>query len=167
MFQILDFVARMDILSIKLEVCLPLAYPSTISKNFSSHLSHCNSIFLRNYPSKRLNHDNDIIFVCCKNAKSAWVKNWLVEISPNECTWSSKSSTRSLERTAHCEADLIWSSAGAGGPAVLVTLKVNPSQVANASRKRPKSGSGDELLFTLLFLGSSLKSRFFNIILSM
>ena len=34
--QTSDFVARMDILSCKLEVCLPLAYPSTIYKHFFS-----------------------------------------------------------------------------------------------------------------------------------
>ena len=36
MFQASDFVAGMDILSIKLDVCLPLAYPSTVYKHFSS-----------------------------------------------------------------------------------------------------------------------------------
>ena len=36
LFQITDFVARMGILCSKLEVCLPLAYPSTICKHFSS-----------------------------------------------------------------------------------------------------------------------------------
>ena len=37
-FQTSDFVARMDILRSKLEVCLPLAYPSTIYKHFSSRM---------------------------------------------------------------------------------------------------------------------------------
>ena len=36
MFQIADFVAKMYISSSKLEVCLPLAYPSNIYKHFSS-----------------------------------------------------------------------------------------------------------------------------------
>ena len=36
MSQISDFVARMDILCSELEVCLPLAYPSTIYNHFSS-----------------------------------------------------------------------------------------------------------------------------------
>ena len=36
MFLISDFVSRMDILCSKLEVCLPLAYPRTIYKHFSS-----------------------------------------------------------------------------------------------------------------------------------
>ena len=36
LFQASDFVAQMDILSSKLEVCLPLAYTSTIYKHFSS-----------------------------------------------------------------------------------------------------------------------------------
>ena len=36
MFQASDFVAGMDILSIKLDVCLPLAYSSTIYNHFSS-----------------------------------------------------------------------------------------------------------------------------------
>ena len=36
MFQITDFVARMDILCSKFEVCLPLANPSTIYNNFPS-----------------------------------------------------------------------------------------------------------------------------------
>ena len=36
MFQTLDLVTSMDILCGKLEVCLPLANPSTIYKHFSS-----------------------------------------------------------------------------------------------------------------------------------
>ena len=36
MFQVSDFVTRMDILNGKLEVCLPLAYPSIIYKHISS-----------------------------------------------------------------------------------------------------------------------------------
>ena len=36
MFQVSDFVSRMYILWSKLEVCLPLAYPSTIFKHFPS-----------------------------------------------------------------------------------------------------------------------------------
>ena len=35
LFQTSDFVARMATLSSKLEVCLPLAYPSTIYKHIS------------------------------------------------------------------------------------------------------------------------------------
>ena len=38
MFQTSDFVARMDILSSKLDFCFPLAYPSTIYKHFSSFM---------------------------------------------------------------------------------------------------------------------------------
>ena len=49
MFQTSYFVAGMDILCSKLEVCLPLAYPSTIYKHFSSlkPFKICSSVKLK------------------------------------------------------------------------------------------------------------------------
>ena len=45
-----DSLARKDILSIKLDICMPLAYSSTIYKQFSL-LVHVNGIHTEHYPS--------------------------------------------------------------------------------------------------------------------
>ena len=47
MIQTLDFGARRDILSLKLDVCLPLAYPRNIYKHFSSLMPF--GFFLQGY----------------------------------------------------------------------------------------------------------------------
>ena len=98
-FQTTDFLARRDTLSIKLDVCLPLAYPSTIYKHFSSLMPF---IFNRQiFFSLNRRRSSRLRTLCSRTSASA-------RCTSTEATWrtrrsaSKRSSRLSRATTSRC-----------------------------------------------------------------